>query len=62
MSVPAVGTDTAWLEGLQGHLTGHIDMALNVLLAWEWGPELLCSAVSIEHLISAPGILDSGAQ
>lgn len=56
LSVPAVGTDTAWQEGLQGHMAGHIDMALNVLLACEWGPELLCSAVSIEHLISVPGV------
>lgn len=35
-------------------MAGPIDMALNVLLAWEWEAELLCSVVSIEHLVSAP--------
>lgn len=54
LSIPSVGTYTARQEGLQGHMAGPIDMALNVLLAREWEPELLCSVVSIEHLISAP--------
>lgn len=42
LSVPAVGTDSAWQEGVQGLLAGLTDRALNVLLAYEW--ELSLSA------------------
>lgn len=42
---PAVETDSAWQEGLQGHMARLIDMALNVLSTCEWEPELVCSLV-----------------
>lgn len=42
LSVPAVGTDTAWQEGVQGLDAGLTDRALNVSLACEW--ELSLSA------------------
>lgn len=43
-------------------MAGLIDEALSVLSTCEWQPDLVCSLVLIEQLISSSRALDSGEQ